>query len=212
MSGASKPLVVATRNPGKLSELVPMIAGAGFTPLSLDAAGIVYRPEEESVEVFATFEENALAKARYYAGRVEEAGEVWPVLADDSGLVVNALGGQPGVHSKRWGGDASLTGAALDADNNARLVAALAGASDRHAKFVCVAAIAWPGGALTARGETAGMMLEAPRGEHGFGYDPLFLSDDLGVTLAEATVEEKSSVSHRARAVKQALTDFRVMR
>jgi XTP/dITP diphosphohydrolase len=208
VTGGANPLVVATRNAGKLRELAPMIAAAGLRPCSLDELGIVHRSDEESIEVFDTFEANSMAKARYYRRRVEESGDAWPVLADDSGLQVDALGGEPGVHSKRWGADASLTGAALDASNNARLIAALAGVTGRRARFVCVAAIAWRGGEIAARGETVGTILDAPRGTHGFGYDPLFLSDDLGATLAEATVEGKSAVSHRARAVKQVLREL----
>jgi XTP/dITP diphosphohydrolase len=211
VSGVPTVVIVATRNPGKLSELWPMITAAGFTPLSLADAGIAYRPEEESIEAFGTFAENAVAKARYYLGVAAGHGSGRAVLADDSGLVVNALGGQPGVHSKRWGGDPTLAGSALDAGNNARLIAALEGVRDRRARFVCVAAIAWEGGELTARGETAGEMLHVPRGAHGFGYDPLFLSDDLGVTLAEASIGEKSGVSHRGRAVARALADLRAM-
>ena len=209
MSGESSLVVVATRNTGKLAELSPMIAAAGFTPLSLDGAGVAYRLDEASIEPFDTFEENALAKARYYAGRAAVAGHACAVLADDSGLVVDALDGQPGVHSKRWGGADALSGAALEASNNTRLLTALAGVSDRRARFVCVAAIAWEGGTITARGETGGVILDAPRGVHGFGYDPLFLSAELGVTLAEATLVEKSGVSHRARAVARALGEFR---
>ena len=215
VSGGPRPLVVATRNAGKLNELAPMIAVAGFSPVSLGAAGIAYRPEEDSIEGFATFEENALAKARYYFARateVEPRVHPWAVLADDSGLVIDSLGGLPGVHSKRWSGDPALLGSALDASNNARLIAALAGVPDRRARFVCVAAICWRGGELTARGETAGVMLAAPRGVHGFGYDPLFLSDDLGVTLAEASIDEKSGVSHRGRAVSRALAAFTAKR
>ena len=209
MSDASPLLLVATRNAGKLAELSPMIAAAGFTPLSLDAAGVAYRPDEASIETFATFEENALVKARYYLGRAAGAGQTCAVLADDSGLVVDALDGQPGVRSKRWGGVDALSGAALEASNNTRLLMALEGVRDRRARFVCVAAIAWEGGTIAARGETEGVILDAPRGVHGFGYDPLFLSDDLGVTLAEATMLEKSGVSHRARAMARALVAFR---
>ena len=130
------------------------------------------------------------------------------MLADDSGLAVDALGGAPGVHSKRWGGNPALNGRALDANNNARLLATLEGVADRRARFVCVAAVAWMDGVVTARGEATGLLLGAPRGAEGFGYDPLFLSDDLGRTLAEVSLAEKSKVSHRARAVATALAEY----
>ena len=202
-------MLVATRNAGKLRELAPMIAAAGFAPRSLDEAGIDPRSDEREVEAFATFEENAVAKARYYLDRATAAGLGGCfVLADDSGLAVDALGGAPGVRSKRWGGNPALNGRALDANNNARLLATLEGVADRRARFVCVAAVAWMHGVVTARGEATGLLLGAPRGAEGFGYDPLFLSDDLGRTLAEVSVEEKSKVSHRARAVATALAEY----
>ena len=189
-------MLVATRNHGKLVELAPMIAAAGFRAISLDDAGLAEDAQEDSLEAFATFEENALAKAQYFFAR---AGGI-AVLADDSGLVVDALGGEPGVRSKRWSGSV-VSGAALDAENNAKLLAALRGASDRRARFVCVAALVSVHGAQFARGENSGRILEGASGTGGFGYDPLFWSDELGKTFADASLEEKSQVSHRARAV-----------
>ena len=189
-------LLVATRNHGKLVELEPMIAAAGYRPLSLDAAGIAEDPQEDALESFDTFAENALAKAQYFYARSDGIA----VLADDSGLVVDALNGAPGVRSKRWSGSLA-SGAVLDAENNAKLLAVLLGQSNRQARFVCVAAIVSATGSRFARGENSGRILECASGTGGFGYDPLFWSDELGKTFADASLEEKSQVSHRARAV-----------
>jgi XTP/dITP diphosphohydrolase len=198
-------LLLATRSAGKLRELGPMIREAGFVPLTLDDLGIPIAPEEESVEAFDTFEANAMAKARYFIARARGAGGqvVSPptaVLADDSGLEVTALAGAPGVRSKRFSGSA-LEGQALDDANNAKLMGALRGATDRRARYVCVAAIVSERGEWHARGSCDGVMLESPRGEDGFGYDPYFFSDELKKTFGEATRVEKEAVSHRARAV-----------
>jgi len=217
-------VVVATRNGGKLAELAPMIAAAGFDAISLDAAGVSPSAVEDELECFDTFEENALAKARYFFARA--AGR--PVLADDSGLAVDALDGAPGVRSKRWsallaaaaapaatraGASAPALSASTDAANNRALLDALAragerGVHDRRARFVCVATIVWSGGAVSGRGEATGRILDGARGAGGFGYDPLFRSDELGKTFAEATREEKAIVSHRARAVGEVLASW----
>lgn len=190
-------VLVATRNRGKLRELRPLLEAAGYEAIDLTAAGIAESPEEEAVESHATFEENAVAKARYFAALLPGVA----VMADDSGLAVHALGGAPGVHSRRWA--AGMGGWAADADgaNNARLVRELAGTADRSASFVCAAAWAQGGRVLVRRGEVPGRILSGPRGAEGFGYDPYFLCDELGITFAEASVEEKGRVSHRARAV-----------
>jgi XTP/dITP diphosphohydrolase len=205
-------LLVATRNAGKLFEVVPMIEAAGLRPLSLSESGIAPSPDEDALERFETFEENALAKARYFFAR----GDGVAVLADDSGLVVEALDGAPGVRSKRWSstapGDAHTHAQerplSIDAANNRALLDALARAPDRRAKFVCVAAIVWKGGTVRARGEISGRIVARERGSHGFGYDPLFFSDELSKTFGEATREEKAHVSHRARAVRAVLDEF----
>jgi XTP/dITP diphosphohydrolase len=204
---SERPWVVATRSAGKLRELRPLFADAGITVLDLREAGIAESPEEEAIECFDTFEENALAKARWFA---ERAGGL-PVVADDSGLAVAALAGAPGVRSKRWSARPELAGAALDAANNALLLDRLRGVHDRRAKFVCAAA--WRDGAreVVVRGEVSGVILHEgeARGAHGFGYDPLFLADELGMTLAEATVAEKQRVSHRGRAFAALLAQLR---
>jgi XTP/dITP diphosphohydrolase len=127
------------------------------------------------------------------------------VVADDSGLEVLALGGQPGVRSKRWSGRADLSGVALDDANNARLVNELRSRHDRRARYVCVAAYVDALGELTTRGESEGSIAQGPRGAGGFGYDPFFVSSELGVTFAEASLEEKERVSHRGRAFRALL-------
>lgn len=189
-------VLLATRNPGKLRELEPLFAAAGIAVVDASSAGIADDPAEDALEAFDTFEANALAKARWFAGR---AGDI-PAVADDSGLAVDALGGRPGVRSKRWSGRTDLSGQALDDANNAHLLDALRGARDRGARYVCAAAFVGDGEALVVRGEASGRILDAPRGNGGFGYDPFFFSDDLRRTFGEATIAEKEHVSHRGRA------------
>jgi XTP/dITP diphosphohydrolase len=205
-------LLLATRSTGKLRELAPMLRDAGFDPLTLADAGIAPAPAEDHIEVFDTFEENALAKARYFFGRVrmqDTLGVDAPgvVLADDSGLEVTALDGAPGVRSKRYSGSA-LDGQALDDANNAKLTASLRGARDRSARYVCVAAIKSSRGEWNARGTCEGRIVAAPSGTDGFGYDPYFFSEELQKTFGDATREEKERVSHRARAVAAVLERF----
>jgi len=190
-----EPLLIATRSAGKLRELRNLFRGAGIAIVDLVEAGIQASAEEDDLENADTFEENALAKARYFAIRARRA-----VVADDSGLEVEALGGQPGVRSKRWSGRADLTGVALDEANNGRLMEALRSLTNRRARYVCVAAFVDGAAELTGRGESTGVILDRPRGGGGFGYDPYFLSDELGKTFAEATLVEKERVSHRGRA------------
>ena len=190
------PLILATRNAGKVRELRALFDDAHVDVIGLTDAGIEELAEEEGIEVYDTFEENALAKARYYSARA--GGR--PVVADDSGLEVLALGGEPGVRSKRWSARGDLDGPALDAANNALLVDRLRGVTDRRARFVCVAA--WCAGAdsFAVRGEVPGSITTAPSGGHGFGYDPYFFVTELGRTLADASIAEKQGVSHRGRA------------
>lgn len=157
--------------------------------------------DEDHLESAATFEENALAKARWFHRRIG-----LPTVADDSGLCVDALGGAPGVLSKRWSERADLDGQALDDANNALLLARLAGVRMRRARYVCAAAYCDDTRELVERGEASGEITEQPRGRGGFGYDPYFLSDELGRTFAEVSLEEKATVSHRARAVASLLS------
>lgn len=199
--------MLATRNAGKLRELRPLFAGAGIQVIDLREAGISETADEDAVEAFETFEENALAKARWFAARARGRG----VIADDSGLEVAALAGAPGVRSRRWSGRADLTGTELDAANNALLLQRMQGVRDRRARFVCAAA--WCDGSreLVVRGEVEGEIVNAGEGAgtQGFGYDPLFRATELGMTLAEATVTEKQSVSHRGRAFTELLKELR---
>ncbi|WP_396204879.1 non-canonical purine NTP pyrophosphatase [Gemmatimonas sp.] len=198
-------LVLATRSAGKLRELGPLVAQHGWRAVTLDMVGVPEVPEEALLEVHDSFEANALAKARWFAAKTGR-----PVVADDSGLVVAALNGRPGVFSKRWSGSA-LEGAALDAFNNQFLLerlqeAAAHGRTERTAQYVCAAACVWPEGELVVHGTTSGTLLVAPRGSGGFGYDPYFLSDDLGATFAEVDGAAKARVSHRGRAFGALLT------
>jgi XTP/dITP diphosphohydrolase len=192
-------LLLATRSEGKLRELRPMFAAAGLTLVSLDELEIDQSEEENDLEPYATFEENARSKARYF---YEVSGGI-PTVADDSGLEVDALSGQPGVKSKRWSGRNDLRGVALDEANNAALLQLLTGVSNAAARYVCAAAFVAVGVEVTTRGVTEGTILAAPRGTGGFGYDPYFLSAELGRTFGETSVEEKQRVSHRGRAFRE---------
>ncbi len=198
---SSTPFLLATRSLGKLYELRPMFEAAGVEVTDLDDAGIAETGGEDDLEHFETFEENALAKARYF-----RAKSGLPTIADDSGLEVRALAGAPGVRTKRWSGRSALEGRALDVANNEYLLAKLADAVDRRARYVCVAALVDASGEHLFRGETEGEILREPRGDGGFGYDPLFLSADLGMTFAEAERHEKERRSHRGRAFAQLIS------
>lgn len=183
-------LVLASFNAKKIRELREILQPAGYALVGLADYPGVEAPAEDG----ASFEENAVIKAE---AALRATG--LPALADDSGLVVDILGGDPGVRSARYAGEG-----AGDADNNRFLLANLAGktGAERRARFVSVIALAAPGAEpLLFRGETSGVILDAPRGMNGFGYDPLFLSDDLGVTFAEAEGAAKHRVSHRGRAL-----------
>ena len=189
-------VVLATRSAGKLRELRPMFSAVGVRVLDLIEVGVAETSAEAVIESFDTFEANALAKARYF---FERCGGL-DVVADDSGLAVDALGGAPGVRSKRWSERSDLSGQQLDDANNARLMARMDGRLDRGARFVCAAAWRGRDGEAVARGEVVGRIAERASGTHGFGYDPYFFADELGMTLAEATTEQKRTVSHRGRA------------
>jgi XTP/dITP diphosphohydrolase len=191
---SASPILVATRNAGKLRELRALFAGLGVELVDLAAAGIPETPDEDALEAYDTFEANALAKARHF-----HALSGLPTIADDSGLAVDALGGAPGVHSKRYSG-ATGPSAVVDRANNTKLLAALADTGDRGARFVCAAAYVDGERELATRGEALGRIVDDARGSDGFGYDPHFRSDELGLTFAEATVAQKEQVSHRGRA------------
>jgi XTP/dITP diphosphohydrolase len=189
-AAATTSCVVATRNRGKLREIVPLLADLPFTLHTIDELA----PDAELREDADTFEANALAKARQAARATG-----LPAIADDSGLEVAALSGAPGVHSARYAGLPSD-----DARNNAKLLEALRGvpAARRAARFRCVAVFvdAARGIELVRAGDCGGEILDAPRGELGFGYDPLFLVPALGRTMGELPLDEKNRLSHRAAA------------
>jgi XTP/dITP diphosphohydrolase len=191
-------LLVATRSAGKQAEVRRLLAGGECEVLFPDDAGVLAGPEEDRLELGESFAANARAKAEYFA---KQSGLA--TVADDSGLEVISLGGEPGVRSRRWAG-APGAEATVAAANNAYLLRRLAGApaAKRRARYRCVLVLyrtpkAFP---ETFEGSCTGSILEEPRGSGGFGYDPLFLSDELGKTFAEATPEEKDAVSHRGRA------------
>lgn len=205
MTGAM--VLLATRSEGKLRELRPLFAAAGIRVQDLREAGVASSPEEEAVEAFATFEANALAKVRYFHALTGR-----PAVADDSGLEVAALSGNPGVRSKRWSGRDDLTGQALDDANNEKLLDALRAVDRPRARYVCAAAYCDGAREDVALGETTGMIVRERRGEGGFGYDPYFLSDELGATFGDSSREAKERVSHRGRAFRALLERLSVQR
>jgi XTP/dITP diphosphohydrolase len=172
-----------------------MFAAAGLAVVDLAELGIPAGAAEEGVESYATFEENARAKARYFR---EQTGMA--VVADDSGLEVEALGRQPGVLSKRWSGRSDLRGQALDDANNTLLLQSLRGVADRRARYVCVAVYSDGERELVTRGEAPGVIVDEPRGDGGFGYDPFFVAAGTGRTFGELSISEKEQLSHRGRA------------
>ena len=192
-------LVVATRSRHKLDEIRRILASdPGLRLLGLDDAGIPFSPEEDRIEVFDTFEENAKAKAAYF-NRLSGAA----TIADDSGLEVDVLDGAPGVRSKRFAPAPGLGGVARDLANNEHLVKLLAGHKPerRSGRYVCVAVLSFGmGEPLVFRGAAPGAIVLEPRGEGGFGYDPHFLDADTGKTFAELEPEEKDACSHRGNA------------
>ncbi len=194
-------LVVATRNPGKVREIHEMLAGlGGYEVVGLADLALPESPEEDALEAFDTFEENALAKARYFAERTNLLA-----LADDSGICVDALGGAPGVRSRRFAAADEARGERQDEANNRHLLDLLRDVPDalRTARYVCAAALAWPDGReLVRTGTCEGVILHAPRGTGGFGYDPLVHIPDEGMTFGELPAERKNELSHRGRAVR----------
>ncbi len=194
-------VLIASSNQGKLRDFRGAAASAGVQIELIPGFSAVPQPAEDGL----TFEDNAVLKAVYYSRQVP--GEV--VLADDSGLAVDALNGAPGVHSARYA--ALLAGSAGNsstAENNARLWREMKDVPDerRSARFVCVIAAARDGKLLaTFCGEAAGRILHQPRGGGGFGYDPYFFFPSLGKTFAELTPEEKATVSHRGAAFRNFL-------
>ena len=198
------PVVLATRSDGKLAELRAMARSHGIEVVDLSAVGLgAEQPAEQTLEQHDTFEANARAKARWFAERLP--GRL--VIADDSGLEVAALGGAPGVRSKRWTGSLA-EGEALHAENNAALLRALEGVADRVARFVTVVVAVRGEMEWVARGECRGHILEAPVGSGGFGYDPLFWSDELAAAFSAVSRDAKGRVSHRGRAFRSLLAQL----
>ena len=187
-------LILASRNKKKIKEMETILAThfPDVRILSLDDVGYVGDIEENGT----TYEENALIKAR--TAKIASGNRI-AAIADDSGLSVDALNGEPGVYSARYAG-----GHGDDAANNALLLKNLAHLplEQRTARFVCCIALVYPDGReMTVRGETEGRIIDTPRGEGGFGYDPYFYYSEMGKTFSEMSAEEKNSVSHRGRAI-----------
>ncbi len=182
--------VLASQNKKKLEEMNAILSDLGIEVLSEAQAGVDVEVEETG----ATFEENALLKAT----AVMKASGL-PAIADDSGLCVDALGGAPGVYSARYGGEG------LDDAGRSRLVLEnVRGQLSRACGFVCAICCVFPNGdTLTARGECRGTLAYAPRGENGFGYDPIFFLPEEKKTFAQLTAEEKSRISHRGKALRE---------
>lgn len=196
----TRKLLIATHNAGKLRELAELLGGIPYQLVSLSDVGIV----EDVEETGRTFEENATLKAETYR---DLSG--LPTLADDSGLEVDALDGEPGVLSARYAGED-----ATDEDRVALLLRNLADApsEERTARFRCVIAVAAPGQRTRLYdGAREGLIVDEPRGDNGFGYDPVFLLPGEGMTMAELPSERKNAVSHRAAAAKKAADDLCIM-
>jgi XTP/dITP diphosphohydrolase len=193
-------VLAATRSGGKQDEIRRVLVPSGVEIVFPDDVGLWETSAEQALEVGESFEANARKKAEHFA-RLSGL----PTFADDSGLEVMALGGAPGVRSKRWAGATGSPGE-IDAANSAELLRRLAGAPERQraARYRCVLVfLARPGAVPTiSQGDCSGRIVDAPRGTGGFGYDPLFFSEELGKTFGEATPEEKDAVSHRGRALR----------
>jgi len=182
--------ILASNNKGKLKEMKAILSDIGATAVSQSEAGL----ELEAEETGDTFEANALIKASAACSALCE-----PSIADDSGLAVEALDGAPGVYSARYGGELCRD----DAERVALLLKNLEGEANRRAKFVsCIACVFPNGDTITARGECEGEIAYVPRGEGGFGYDPVFGIPGTDKTMAQLSPEEKNAISHRGRALK----------
>ena len=190
---APRRVVLASSNPGKLREFQRLLSPLGIEVVAQGELGI-----DDAEEPHETFVENALAKARH-ASRLSRL----PALADDSGICVDALGGAPGVQSARYGGEPKS-----DRRNNEKLVAELAGVTDRRAHYYCMLAFvrhAMDPEPILADGRWDGTIIDAPRGDGGFGYDPHFLDASTGLTGAELPLQTKNDLSHRGKAIRALL-------
>jgi len=189
--------VLASSNPGKLREFEALLAPLGMEVVVQASLGV-----SDADEPHGTFVENALAKARHASRRTR-----FPALADDSGICVEALGGEPGVHSARFAGEPRS-----DARNNEKLVKLLAGKDSRRAHYYCVVVFlrhAEDPEPVIAEGIWAGEIVAEPRGANGFGYDPHFFLRDFGKTAAELDPEQKNLVSHRGKALRRLLAKLK---
>ncbi len=193
-----KEVLLATRNEGKIREFSTLLSPAFERIVSMRELDSI----PDIVEDGKTFTENALKKARIISDLTKKI-----TLADDSGLEVEALGGRPGVFSSRYAGDS-----AIDKENIMKLLTALKGVGDRRARFVCTLALVFPDGStgitagrreIVVEGKCDGIIIDDPRGEGGFGYDPVFFVPHRNKTMAELTSEEKNQISHRAVAIRE---------
>lgn len=192
-------LVIATRNKNKLREFKEILKDLQIEILSLDDFG----PIPEVIEDRDSFDENAYKKALHTAKVLG-----LPAIADDSGLVVEALNGDPGVYSARYAGEN-----ATDEENLQKLLKELQGVENRRAYFQCVLSIAVPSGpALTYEGRCDGLIIDEKRGDNGFGYDPVFYFEEFGKTFAELTMDEKNRVSHRGKALTEVKSELAMIK
>ena len=188
-------LVIATRNNGKTKEIENVLKAFPITIKNLDDFGPIPEVEEDG----ETFDDNAYKKASFTARVLG-----FPALADDSGLLVDVLNGEPGVYSARYAGDN-----ATDQENLTKLLKEIKGKDNRKASFKCVLSLAIPtGAALTYEASCEGEILSEPVGNNGFGYDPVFYYPEFDKTFAQLTIEEKGSVSHRGKALKEMASEF----
>ena len=195
-----KKLVLASNNPGKLREFAQMLATIDFEVLPQAQFDV---PEAE--EPHFTFVENALAKARHAAKLTG-----LPALADDSGICLSALGGEPGVHSARYAGEPKS-----DARNNQKMLADLKDKADRRAHYVCVLVFVLHADdpqPVIAEGEWHGEIVDTPQGENGFGYDPYFWVPEKGLTVAQMAADDKNAMSHRGKALRRLMEQLREKR
>lgn len=194
-------LLLATRNQHKIHEIRTLIEPISKLQLvGLEDVGLNYEEREEELEPYDTFEENALSKAEYF----HELSEM-PVIADDSGLVVDCLNGAPGVKSKRFSPFSAEDGISRDEANNKHLIHCLSNLPDTEwqARYVCVATFLFDNkGAKFSKGEVKGRIIKSARGTEGFGYDPHFLPDESNFTFGQMSEDEKNLISHRGRAFK----------
>ena len=191
---SGKRLIVASHNPGKVREIGDLIQPHGITPVSAGELGLA-EPEETGL----TFIANAELKAHAAA---QASGE--PALADDSGLAVDALGGDPGIYSARWAGPEKDFALAMQKVNDGIIAAGADDPARRGAHFVCALSLAWPDGHVeTFEGKVFGTLVWPPRGDKGFGYDPIFQATGHDITFGEMAPEAKHAMSHRADAFAQ---------